>query len=107
MQLGVARSVTGDIQADTQALLHMLALAGPHVRWTPAYQRTTIAGRQGLTTVLQNVSPVTGRFEQVFLATAPLPDGNLLYLLGIAPLEESSTYRKAFDRVRESVQMVN
>ena len=106
VQVGVARSVTGDLQRDMEALLETLARVGLNVRWRPSYQGTMMGGRPALTTTLVNVSGTTAGFEQVFVCTAHLPDGNLLYLIGLSPLDESGTYRLAFDRVRESIQPV-
>jgi hypothetical protein len=106
VQVGVARSLTGDLQRDMQALLETLARAGRNVRWRPTYQSTMMAGRKALTTALTNVSIATGGFEQVFIYTGHLPDGNMIYLIGLSPLNESGTYRPVFDRVRESITLV-
>ena len=73
----------------------------------PAYQRIKIAKRSGLTTVASNVSAVSGEFEQVTVSTMHLPDGSLLYIIGVAPQEESGTYRNAFNRVVESLYIVD
>lgn len=107
VQVGVARSLTGNLQTDMQALLRALGQNNPRIQWTPASQRTTFAGRSGLTTVLNNVSAVTGGFEQVFLSTVYLPDGNFLYVIGLAPSDDAATYRSAFNRVRDSIRVVN
>lgn len=107
VQVGIARSLTGDLQADTQALLQTFSQTNPDIRWTPAFQRTSMAGHRGLTTTFSNVSGRTGDFEQVSLATIHLPGGSLLYLIGLAPLDEAGTYGNAFNRVRESIQIVN
>ena len=107
VQVGVARSVvTSDLQRDMEALLETLSRAGLNMRWRPSYQSTMMAGRSALTTALVNVSSATGAFEQIFICTGHLPDGNLLYLIGLSPLDESGTYRLVFDRVRESIQPV-
>jgi hypothetical protein len=106
VQVGIARSVTGDLQRDMEVLLETLSRAGYNVRWRPSYQSTMMAGRTALTTALTNVSIATAAFEQIFICAGHLPDGNMLYLIGLSPLNESGTYRLAFDRVRESIQPV-
>ena len=106
VQVGVARSLTGDLQRDMEALLETLARADLNVRWRPSYQSTMMAGRHALTTTMANVSGATGAFEQIFICTGHLPDGNLLYVIGLWPLDESGVYRLAFDRVRESIHPV-
>ena len=105
VQLGVARSVTGDIQRDIQTLLETLARVGVNARWRPSYQATTLAGRQALTTALLNVSAATGAFEQALVWAAHLRGGQLIYLIGVSPLDESAVYRPAFDRIRESIRL--
>ena len=106
VQVGVARSVTGDLQRDMEALLETLSRAGVNVRWRPSYQATVMGGRPALTTTMVTVSEATAAFEQVVVFGAHLPDGNMVYLIGMAPLDESGIYRNAFDRVRESIQPV-
>ncbi len=106
VQIGIARSTTWDLGSDTLALLQSVWQGNPALRWVPVYQGTTIGGQFGVTTALSNVSAVTGRFEYVSVSTAHLPDGNLLYVIGIAPEVETGTYRRAFERVLESIQIV-
>lgn len=105
IQVGVARSLTGDLKRDTEALLQSFGQANPQLRWVPAYQRTTIGGRAGLTTVMNNVSAVTRQFEYVSVSTVHLDNGNLLYVIGIAPQDEAGIYRNAFNRIQESIQL--
>ena len=47
---------------------------------------------------------MTGRQEVVDLYTAQLPDGQLFYLLGVAPQEEFNVYSSAFRNVVRSIQ---
>jgi hypothetical protein len=106
LQLGIARSMTGDLQRDMEALLETVSRAGLNVQWRPSYQGTMMAGRKALTTTMGNVSGASGGFEQIVICTGHLPDGSLLYLIGVSPLDESGLYRLAFDRVRESIQPI-
>ena len=55
--------------------------------------------------ILSNVSNVTGQRERIALSTAQLRDGNVLYVVGVAPQTESQTYDTTFRRVRQSVQI--
>ena len=106
VQIGVARSTAADLRGDMQALLGSLARAGTNVRWSPYYQETTLARREALTTSVTNVSATTGAFEQAFVYATRLPGGQLLYAIGVSPLDESGPYRLAFDRLRESIAPV-
>jgi hypothetical protein len=105
VQLTLARSLAGDLALDLQALLQRYGESNSDVRWTPAFQRVQIAGRKGLRTTVNAVSPKTGKFEEVSVAATRLPDGNTLYVIGVAPQEESGVYRGVFNRIVESVQI--
>ena len=77
------------------------------MRLTPAFQRLQIAGRKGLRTTVNAVSPKTGKFEEVSVAATHLPDGNVLYVIGVAPQEDSGVYRGVFNRIVESVRLTS
>jgi hypothetical protein len=105
VQLTLARSLAGDLTLDLQALLQRYGTSNADVRWTPAFKRVQIAGRNGLRTTVNAVSPRTGGFEEVSIVATRLPDGNVLYVIGVAPQEESGVYRGVFNRIVESVQI--
>ena len=53
------------------------------------------------------MSDVTGETEAVNVSTVQLRDGGLLFLIGVAPANESQTYLATFGRVRQSVQLAD
>ena len=106
-QIGVARSIAGDLSGDVTSLLNRLARSNPKLTWAPAFQRLRVAGHDALTTTISNVSPVTGDFEMVTLTALRLSDDSFLYFLGVAPQMDASTYRGAFERVVESFQVLD
>jgi hypothetical protein len=53
------------------------------------------------------VSDVTGQREYITLSTVQLRDGSVLYMIGVAPQPEASTYENAFRRVRQSLQIAD
>ncbi len=63
IQLGTARSTTGNLQRDTEQLLQGFAKSNPNLRRSGAAQRERIGGRDGITTALTNVSDATGQAE--------------------------------------------
>jgi Zn-dependent protease with chaperone function len=105
VQFGVTQGGSGNLQRDTEALLQSFARSNPQLRRAGNYQRTNIGGNQGLTATLSNVSEVTGEAEFVNLSTVYLPDGNVLFMIGVAPRDEASTYANAFAKVRQNVQL--
>ena len=56
---------------------------------------------------LSNVSEVTGQREYITLSTTQLRDGSLLYLIGVAPQSEASTYESTFRSVRQGLQIAD
>jgi hypothetical protein len=107
LELGVMQADGGSLQQNTEQLLQLFARTNPDLRRQGGYSRTSIAGRQGLTTTLSNVSEVTGEREAINMSTVQLSDGSLLFLLGVAPADEAQTYFNTFGRVRQSVQLMD
>jgi hypothetical protein len=107
LELGVMQTDGGSLQQKTEQLLQLFARTNPDLRRQGGYSRTSIGGRQGLTTTLSNVSEVTGEREAVNVSTVQLSDGSLLFLLGVAPADEAQTYFNTFGRVRQSVQLMD
>ena len=105
VQFGVTQGGSGNLERDTEALVQSFAKSNSQLRRAGNYQRTNIGGSRGLTTSLSNVSDVTGEREYVNLSTVYLPDGNVLFMIGVAPQTEASTYANAFAKVRQNLQI--
>jgi Zn-dependent protease with chaperone function len=106
LQVGVARSPTGNVEADLRRLMGAFARDNPHFTWTPAFSQIRIGDRAAVATAASNVSPVTGEFELVVVSAAHLPDGSLLYAVGVAPQNEAGIYRHVFARAVESIEIL-
>jgi beta-barrel assembly-enhancing protease len=107
VEVGVVEGGTGNLQRDTQQLLQNFARSNPDLQRAGNTRRVSMGGRQGLSTPLVNTSEVTGQREYVNLATAQLRNGDLLYVIGVAPQPEADTYERAFQRVRETLQIAD
>lgn len=107
MELGVIDGDGASLQQATERLLQSFARANPQLRRQGGYSRASIGGRQGLTTTLTNVSEVTGEREAVNVSTVQLRDGNVLFLIGVAPQDEARTYFNTFSRVRQSIRLAD
>jgi beta-barrel assembly-enhancing protease len=107
IEIGVATGGSGNLQRDSQQLLDNFARTNRQLERAGSTRRVSIGGRQGLSTPLANVSEVTGQREYVNLSTAQLRDGTILYLIGVAPQTEAGTYERAFQRVRDTLQIAD
>jgi hypothetical protein len=96
---------TGDLQRDTNQLLRSFERSNQDLRVAGNTRRETIGGQNGLTTPLRNVSDITGEPEYVALSTTQIGDGNVLWLIGVAPQSDASTYENVFRKVRQNVRI--
>jgi Zn-dependent protease with chaperone function len=104
VELGVARAASRNLHESTNALLNALAQGNPNLRQVAEPRQVSLSRRTALEHQLVNRSPDGGQ-ERVGLVTTFLADGNLFYLLTIAPAEESSRYQPAFSRVANSLRL--
>jgi Zn-dependent protease with chaperone function len=105
VQMGIARNETHDLDTATGELIESLAEGNPRLtRATGGYRRASVDGRPGLQTTLENVSEVTGRREVIQLVTAEMRDGNLFYMIGVAPEDDVRAYEPAFQRIARSIR---
>ena len=107
IEVGVTQGNGGSLEQSTEQLLQSFARTNPDLRRQGGYSRTTIGGRQGLTTTLSNVSEVTGQSEAVSLSTVQLQDGGVLFMIGVSPQEDARTYLPTFSRVRQSLELAS
>jgi beta-barrel assembly-enhancing protease len=106
VQFGVAQGASGNLQRDTDQLLQNFARSNPNLR-SRGSRREALGGRTGLTTTLSNTSDVTGRPELVTVSTTQLRNGNMLFMIGVAPENEFDDYDTAFRRVRQGLQITD
>src|SRR5205823_2016860 len=103
VEIGVAQA-TGNLQNDTNSLLRNLSQSNPQLQQSGKSKNDNVAGRNGLTVQLANVSEVTNQPEMITLSTAELNNGSMLYVIGVAPRSESGRYDDAFKKVRQQIQ---
>ncbi|HEX9424763.1 MAG TPA: hypothetical protein VF899_16110, partial [Pyrinomonadaceae bacterium] len=106
VNFGIAQTQNRNLQQATQEFLNSLAQGG-NLRQRSGLQRTTVAGRTGLTTTLTNTNEATGQAEVVTAVTTQLRNGELLYMIAVAPENESTSYQTAFRNILRSIQINN
>ncbi|HET9526837.1 MAG TPA: M48 family metalloprotease [Pyrinomonadaceae bacterium] len=101
---GVAQASNRNLQRATQELINNLAQGNNNLRVSGSNQRTTMSGRNALVSTLSNVNEATGRGETVRLITTQLRDGQIFYMIAVAPQGERN-FDVAFQNVLRSVRI--
>ena len=70
-----------------------------------SFRNTSVAGRRGLQTSVVNILDGTGQREVIQIVTAQLSDGNLLYVIAVAPEEQVRGYQAVFQKVVDSIRL--
>jgi hypothetical protein len=107
VNLGLAQTQSRNLQQATQEFLNGLTQGNNSLRQRSELQRTTVGGRTGLTTTLTNVKEATGQAEVVNVITTQLRNGQLFYLIAVAPENESASYQAAFRNILRSIQITD
>jgi predicted Zn-dependent protease len=92
------------LEEATDQLVNELRRTNPNMRLTRRHERIRINGEPALSTQLSNESPAGGR-ETDWLVTLLDRDGNVYYLIGVAPAADFNRYEGAFDDVISSFRL--
>jgi predicted Zn-dependent protease len=101
---GVAQTNNRNLQTATQEFINNLAQGNSGMRMSGGYQRTTLSGRTALWSTLTNVNEATGRPENVRIITTQLRNGQLFYMIAVAPQNERN-FENAFQTIMQSVRI--
>ncbi|HEX3250672.1 MAG TPA: M48 family metallopeptidase [Pyrinomonadaceae bacterium] len=101
---GVAQTNSRNLQSATQELINSLGQGNNNLRTNGGYQRTTMGGRSALYATLSNVNEATGRPETVRVITTQLRNGQLFYMIAVAPQNERN-FEGAFQQIMQSVRI--
>jgi Zn-dependent protease with chaperone function len=105
VSFGVAQVQSRNLQQSTREFINGLAQSNPNLRQSTGLQRTTLSGRNGFTTRLTNVNRATGQTETVTVITTQTRNGDLFYMIAVAPQNEYGTYQSAFSNILRTVQI--
>lgn len=104
VELGVARASSRDLNQATQELIEGFIQGNSGMRIAARQEAFRLSGRNAIVTPLEGRSALGGA-ERVEVHTTMLANGDLFYLLTVAPERELGTYGPAFDRVVNSVRI--
>jgi hypothetical protein len=105
VNLGIAQTQSRNLQQATQEFLTGLTQGNGNLRQRGRLLGTTVAGRNGLTTTLTNINEATGQAEAITVITTQLRNGQLFFMIAVAPENESASYQAAFRNILRSLQI--
>jgi Zn-dependent protease with chaperone function len=103
--VGVFQTNSRNLQQATNEFVNSLQQGSSTLRARGGYQRSSVAGRNGLSISLSNSNEATGQPEIVNVVTTLLRNGELLYIISVAPEREYNNYQGAFQSILRSVQL--
>lgn len=107
MMIGAAASDTRDLQRDSQTYVSQILQANSYLRPRSSFSPITISGRRGYVTSASGRSPITGNTELVTIYTTQSRNGDLIYIVTVAPEWEASRYNTAFRNSLGSLRLYN
>ena len=101
---GLAQTNNRNLQRATEEIVNGFARGNNNMRVSGGQQRTTMSGRTAIFTTLSNVNEATGRPETVRLITTQLRDGQVFYMIAVAPQNERN-FESAFETILRSIRL--
>ncbi len=105
-EVGVMRAQSRDLSEATDAVLESLASGNPELRDVQPPRQVQLSQRTAIHHRLTNRS-ATGGTEQVNFVTTFLADGSLFYYVTVVPANESNAYAGTFQRIAESIRLMD
>jgi hypothetical protein len=103
--VGVVNAQSNNLRDASQLYINALLQSNPYLRQRGGFRRANIDGNQALNVRLVGRSNVTGRTEVVTVYTTMLRNGNLFYLIGVTPQDQSQVYNRAFRTMLQSLEL--
>jgi hypothetical protein len=105
VMIGALKTRGGDLAQASDEYLRELLQSNAYLRRQSGWRRTEIDGNTALSIQLAGTSSITGRTEIVNVFTTTTRDGNLLYIVTVAPQSDSGSFSRAFQTVLSSLRL--
>jgi Zn-dependent protease with chaperone function len=105
VMVGVTSTQRRDLRGASEELVNSLLQGNSYLRQQSAFRGGDISGRNALAMILSGRSNITGRNEVVTVYTTMLRNGDLLYVLAVAPQDEYQYYQGTFQNMLRSIQL--
>lgn len=107
VNFGVFRSQSRDLRQATQELINSFTQGNTNMRQSGGAQRSNIGGRSGYSMQLTNINEATGQRENVALVTTQLRNGEVFYMIAVAPQSEARSFSNAFNTILRSTRLTD
>jgi hypothetical protein len=105
MRIGVQSSPNQNLQQASDLYLTSLMQSNSYLHQQNGAQKNLLAGREALIMVFTGESPVTKSPEIVTVYTTLLRNGELFYVLTVAPQDQYRDYEGPFQNAIRTVQI--
>jgi hypothetical protein len=105
VEVGLSRASSSNLQQASEQFISALGQGNQNLRQQTRFQRGTLSGHNALMMTLSNVNEATGQTELITVYTALLRNGDLFYLIGVAPQNEYNNYQGVFNNVLRSIRL--
>jgi hypothetical protein len=96
IQVGTIRTSSRNLREATDELINGLTQDNQDLRRNGGDRRETLGRREGLSVSLNNISEMTRKPENVTIYTAILKNGDLFYMVAVAPQDQYQNYESTF-----------
>lgn len=103
--VGVQSTRQQSLGGATEDYVNGILQANSYLRRTSNYSRFYLDGRSAYAVRLSGRSPVTGQTEYALIYTTLLRNGQLFYVVGVAPENQGYAYNRAFNDLVRSIQL--
>lgn len=105
VQVGVTRADGNNLRQATDQYISELTQGNRNLRASSGYRRELVGNRDGLSIVLSNFNEVTRRNEVITVYTTRLRNGDLFYMVAVAPRDEYGSYQRVFQNIVRTVEL--
>ena len=105
VNLGAFNPQSRDLRQGTQELINSFTQGNSNMRQSGSFQRSKFGGRSGYSVQLTNINEATGQRENVTLITTQLRNGQVFYMIAVAPQSEARSFTTAFNNILRSVRL--
>ncbi|HEV2914091.1 MAG TPA: hypothetical protein VGX92_12485 [Pyrinomonadaceae bacterium] len=105
IRIGVQSSQNQNLQQASELLVNSLIQARAYLHQQSGSQKSLVAGRDALMMIFSGESPVSKGSEVMTLYTTLLRNGDLFYVLTVAPQDQYRDYEGPFQNVIRTIQI--